>query len=41
MATKEALKSTLKKYPKLFGGGLDLVGIKPVSVELQEGMKPS
>mmetsp|Transcript_27043 Transcript_27043/g.74278 ORF Transcript_27043/g.74278 Transcript_27043/m.74278 type:complete len:174 (-) Transcript_27043:671-1192(-) len=40
-ASKEALKTTLKKYPTLFGGGLGLLrNIKPVTIELQPGVKP-
>ena len=35
------LKVTLKKYHKLFCGGLTLVDImKPVSIKLKEGLKP-
>ena len=37
---KRALIATLKKFPKLFGGGLGQVNIEPVTIELQEGIKP-
>ena len=34
------LKQTLKKFPTLFGGGLGLLDIPPVSIELQKNAKP-
>ena len=37
---KEQLKVTLKKFPVLFGGGLGLLDIKPVTIELQANAKP-
>ena len=39
--SKTKLKRTLYKFPLLFGGGLGKLKIKPVSVELKEGAKPS
>ena len=38
--TKVKLKKTLKKFPILFGGGLGLLDIEPVKIELQPGAKP-
>ena len=38
--TKIQLKKTLKKFPILFGGGLGLLDIEPVKIELQPGAKP-
>ena len=38
--TKAKLKETLKKFPVLFGGGLGLLDIKPVTMELQQSAKP-
>jgi hypothetical protein len=31
---------TLKKFPTLFGGGLGILNIKPVELELIDGAKP-
>ena len=39
-SSKKALKSTLKKFPKLFGGGLGKLEMEPVSITLKEGSKP-
>ena len=39
-ATKTKLKQTLNKFPTLFGGGLGLLNIKPVDIELRPGSKP-
>ena len=39
-SSKKALKSTLKKFPTLFGGGLGLLAMEPVSIKLKEGFKP-
>lgn len=39
-ATKKKLKQTLNKFPTLFGGGLGLLDIKPVDIELRPGSKP-
>ena len=39
-ATKKKLKQTLNKFPTLFGGGLGLLDIKPVDIELKPGSKP-
>ena len=38
--TKQRLKATLKKFPVLFGGGLGLLTIKPVTIKLKEGANP-
>ena len=38
--SKSKLKQTLKKFPTLFGGGLGLLDIPPVTIELQQGAKP-
>ena len=38
--TKSKLKQTLNKFPTLFGGGLGLLDIKPVDIELKPGSKP-
>jgi len=38
--TKTELKKTFKKFPVLFGGGLGLLDIEPVKIELQKGAKP-
>ena len=38
-ASKAKLKQTLNKFPTLFGGGLDLLDIRPVDIELQPGSK--
>jgi hypothetical protein len=37
---KQTLGKTLKKSPKLFGGGLGMLNIKPVRLELIDGAKP-
>jgi hypothetical protein len=37
---KQRLGKTLKKFPKLFGGGLGMLNIKPVKLELIDGAKP-
>jgi hypothetical protein len=34
------LSKTLKKFPTLFGGGLGMLNIKPVRLELIDGTKP-
>ena len=34
------MKQTLKKFPTLFGRGLGLLDIEPVSIELQKDTKP-
>ena len=39
-SSKKALKSTLKKFPTLFGGGLGLLDMEPASIKLKEGSKP-
>ena len=39
-ATKNKLKTTLKKYPILFGGDLGTLDMKPVEIELKEDAKP-
>ena len=39
-ASKAKLKQTLNKFPTLFGGGLGLLDIRPVDIELQPGSKP-
>ena len=39
-SSKRSLKSTLKKFPKLFGGGLGKLDMKPVSISVKEGSKP-
>ena len=38
-SSKRALKSTLKNYPKLYGGGLGKLNIEPVLITLKEGSK--
>ena len=38
--TKVKLKETLKKFPVLFGGGLGLLYIRPVTIGLQQSAKP-
>jgi hypothetical protein len=40
MDEKQILSKTLKKFPTLFGGGLGILNIKPVRLELIEGAKP-
>jgi hypothetical protein len=37
---KQILSRTLKKFPTLFGGGLGMLNIKPVRLELIDGAKP-
>jgi hypothetical protein len=37
---KQILSKTLKKFPTLFGGGLGMLNIKPVRLELIDGTKP-
>jgi hypothetical protein len=37
---KHTLGKTLKKFPTLFGGGLRMLNIKPVKLELIDGEKP-
>jgi hypothetical protein len=37
---KQTLGKTLKKFPTLFGGGLGMLNIKPVKLELIDGAKP-
>jgi hypothetical protein len=37
---KQTLGKTLKNYPTLFGGGLGILNIKPVKLELIDGAKP-
>jgi hypothetical protein len=37
---KQTLGKTLKKFPTLFGGGLGMLNIKPVKLELIDGEKP-
>ena len=39
-SSKRSLKSTLKKFPKLFGGGFRKLDMDPVSISLKEGSKP-
>ena len=39
-ASKTKLNQTLNKFPTLFGGGLGLLDIRPVDIELQSGSKP-
>ena len=34
------MKQTLKKFPTLFSGGLGLLDIQPMSIELQKDAKP-
>jgi hypothetical protein len=38
---KNVMGKTLKKFPTLFGGGLGMLNIKPVKLELIDGVKPS
>jgi hypothetical protein len=40
MDEKQILGETLKKFPSLFGGGLGMLNIKPVRLELIDGAKP-
>jgi hypothetical protein len=37
---KQTLGKTLEKFPTLFGGGLGMLNIKPVRLELMDGTKP-
>jgi hypothetical protein len=37
---KQLLVKTLKKSPTLFGGGLGMLNIKPVKLELIDGANP-
>jgi hypothetical protein len=37
---KQILGETLKNFPTLFGGGLGMLNIKPVKLELTDGAKP-
>jgi hypothetical protein len=37
---KQVLGETLKKFPTLFGGGIGMLNIKPVKLELIDGAKP-
>jgi hypothetical protein len=37
---KQTLCTTFKKFPTLFGGGLGMLNIKPVKLELIDGAKP-
>ena len=38
-SSKRSLKETLKKYPRLFGGGLGLLDMEHISIKLKEGSK--
>jgi hypothetical protein len=40
MDEKQILGNTLKKFPTFFGGGLGMLNIKPVKLELIDGAKP-
>jgi hypothetical protein len=40
MDEKQILGNTLKKFPTLFGGGLGMLNIKPIKLELIDGPKP-
>jgi hypothetical protein len=40
MDEKQILSKTLKKIPTLVGGGLGMLNIKPVKLELIDGAKP-
>jgi hypothetical protein len=40
MDGKQILSKILKKFPTLFGGGLRMLNIKPVRLELIDGAKP-
>jgi hypothetical protein len=40
MDEKQILGQTLKKFPTLFWGGLGMLNIKPVRLELIDGQKP-
>jgi hypothetical protein len=37
---KQLLGDRLKKFPRLFGGGIGMINIKPVKLELIDGTKP-
>ena len=37
-SSKRSLKSTLKKFPKLFGGDLGKLDMGPASISLKEGL---
>jgi hypothetical protein len=37
---KQTVGKTLKKFPTLFGGGLGMLNIKPIKLELIDGAKP-
>jgi hypothetical protein len=37
---KQTLGKTLKKFPTLFGGGLGMLNIKRIKLELIDGSKP-
>ena len=39
-SSKRAPMSTLKKYPNLFGDGLGLLDMEPVSIKVKEGSYP-
>ena len=39
-SNKRALKSTLKKFLNLFGGGLGLLDMVYISIKLKEGLEP-
>ena len=39
-SSKRSLKSMLKKFPKLFGGGLRKLDMEPISISLKEDSKP-
>jgi hypothetical protein len=40
MDEKQILGNTIKKFPTLFGGGLGIINIKPVRLELIDGANP-
>jgi hypothetical protein len=40
MRMRNILGKTCKKFPTLFGGGLGMLNIKPVRLELSNGSKP-
>jgi hypothetical protein len=40
MDEKKILSNTLKKFPTLFGGGIGMLNIKPVRLELIDGANP-
>ena len=39
-SSKRALKPTLKKFSKLFGGNLGKLDMEPISITLKKGSKP-